>query len=143
MSRATRKRVYAGPQHVPEQVQPSGLSNPETNFLLHMDKIARAQKDWNYHCEEYAKSMQRSTSKFGRMMDGPAIVFDHNRRRAEYLDGVRTVLMDAGKLLGFNPRFDVTVDQFEQLHIKARNGSGERLLTRYECLVTMRELGRD
>lgn len=134
MRRETRPRRFPEPN---ETMLPSGLSGSEDRFLRNMNQIKSLQKSWDAHCKNYVSAMQ---SKFH---DHPQVMFDHRQKRQQFIDAVKQILIESGGMLGFNPRFDVVLKNDEELIITPRNGSGQRMMTRYECLETMRELGRD
>lgn len=128
--------------HCAEPVNKYGFSEYESIFLTKMDRIATQTRGWEQHCTSYAMKMQ-STSKYDTPQGKYDRVYEHNQIRMQYINAVKQFLIDSGAVLGYNARFEVGVDQNEKLFINPKNGSAQRMLNRYECLITMRELGRD
>lgn len=130
-------------QYVVEPPTPNTFMDPHENQFYHtMRRLEQLQAGWTEMCKSYEKDM-RYYSKPSDAFHKMTLTFKHNQARGEIVNKTKEVLAAAGQILGYNPRFNVWMDNQEQIHIECRNGSAGRMMTRFDALEAMYELGRD
>lgn len=135
--RRQRDRLRPGSDASSEPTPNMFMDTAENEFYRKLKCITKLQQDWITLCEWHEQVIKK------QYKDADKAIFEHNYRRALYIQTVETILMAAGRLLGFNARFIVSVDTSETLHITPKNGSAQRMMQRWENIEAMYELGRD
>ena len=128
--------AVSGPNHIPDRMKESGLSEPEDAFVRAMVPMETALMEWQEHLVVYAK--EAATGKI-RVES----IRTHQYLRNKLVSTTTDCLNRAGPFLGLRPRFTVFVDSQEQLQIVPKNGAAARMMARYDNLVVQKELGRD
>lgn len=125
-------------QQVVEPTTPNTFMDPyENQFYLQLKQITKLQQAWDESCKWYEMNMAK------KWVNHADETFKQNQERGKYLEMVKTILMNAGRILGYNPRFIVTIDKSEKLHIQPKNGSATRMMQRWDDIEAMCELGKD
>ena len=120
------------------ETTPNTFMDPHENqFYLQLKHITKLQQAWDETCKWYETDM---TKKWVNHVDK---TFRHSQERIQLVKDVNRILMDAGRILGYNPRFIVTIDKSEKLHIQPKNGSATRMMQRWDNMEAMCELGKD
>lgn len=135
-----RQHVYqSGSRYASAPETPNTFMDPNENQFYHqLNRIVKLQQAWLDKCKAHRDHI---ASKY--VWNPAEDIFRHNQERAAYVKEVERTLMDAGRILGYNPRFIVSIDEFEKLHIQPKNGSAGRMMQRWDDLEAMFELGRD
>lgn len=120
------------------------MTREEAAFLRKMDRIEKLQKNFKEERARQNDIRQRMVLKAADKRLRPDYMFDLNRdMQNNYetsLNQIKNELMEAARFLGYNARFLVWFER-EEFKVVPKNGSAQRMLTRYEQLYTMRELG--
>ncbi len=138
------------------------MSPEEKNFLVQMDVVQKLQEALvdsiaqQKQTHEYNKATSRK-DKYRAVIKKRDILFWESHEAAEdkeFAEGkigtgsafvykCETALKAAGRILGYNARFQVVVYDEDKLRIIPKNGSAQRMMLRYEELFMERELSRD
>lgn len=137
------------------------MSPAEEQFLLKMDIIVQLQEELPKRIEEIHEAslheqklfrLMRAKVKRNRQLrplelrektlvnDASELV---RRVKEGTIEMCKTTLVNAGQLLGMNARWEVKIENEDQLRMYPKNGAAERLWARYKNLYMERELSRD